>query len=217
VVYATGLNYVEHATEARRNPSEVPSCFIRTLGSVVGHRANVLRPVAVSTQLDFEIELGVVIGRPCHRISSEDAFDYLAGYTIFNDGSVRDYQKRSHLPTAGKNFHRSGSLGPWIVTLDELEDPDALHIETRVNGVVMQSANTREMTFDVRTTVSFFSEFAVLQPGDVIGMGTPAGIGFRRDPPVFLEPDDRLEFNIEGIGTLENRVVDEVAPSAGPR
>jgi 2-keto-4-pentenoate hydratase/2-oxohepta-3-ene-1,7-dioic acid hydratase in catechol pathway len=188
----------------------VPGLFMRTRDSLVGHRQDVLRPAAVSTDFDFEVELGVVIGKPCHRVSKEVALDYVAGYTIFNDGSVRDYQKQTELPTAGKNFFRSGSLGPWIVTLDEFADPEALEIETRVNGETMQAANTRDMIFDVRATISYFSEFAVLQPGDVIGTGTPAGIGFRRNPPVYLVPDDQLEFEIEGIGILENRVADEV-------
>jgi 2-keto-4-pentenoate hydratase/2-oxohepta-3-ene-1,7-dioic acid hydratase in catechol pathway len=215
VIYATGYNYAEHAAEASARTADVPNCFIRTHDTLVGHRENVVRPVGVSTQLDFEVELAVVIGKPCHRVAQSDALDHVAGFTILNDGSVRDYQKRTPNPTAGKNFHRSGSLGPWIVTLDEFADPEALDIGTRVNGAVMQSANTREMTFDVRTTISYFSEFAVLQPGDVIATGTPAGVGFRREPQVFLVPDDHIQFEIEGIGILENWVVDEVPAAVG--
>jgi 2-keto-4-pentenoate hydratase/2-oxohepta-3-ene-1,7-dioic acid hydratase in catechol pathway len=135
----------------------------------------------------------------------------VAGYACFNDGSLRDYQKRAPIPTAGKNFASSGSMGPWLVTKDEVPDPQSLSITTQLNGDTVQSASTDDMIFDVRYLVSYISEFAVLQPGDVIATGTPSGVGFRRDPQRFMVPGDELTIEFGGVGLLRNRVIDEQA------
>src|ERR1700722_10185718 len=209
-IYCVGLNYADHAAEAAADVPSAPGIFIRTAATVVGHQSPILRPSAVSTDLDFEGELAVVIGRPCHRVNADKALDFVAGYTIFNDGSLRDYQKRvSAFLTPGKNFFQSGSLGPWIVTADELGDPAGIQLTTRVNGRTVQSASTAEMIFDVPALISFVSEFAVLQPGDVIATCTPSGVGFRSNPPWFLDPGDVVAIELGGIGILENHVCEE--------
>jgi acylpyruvate hydrolase len=213
-LYCIGQNYADHVREIGGPLPEFPGVFIRTPASVVGHRQPVVRPVQVSTQLDFEGELAVVIGAPCHRVAASQALDYVLGYTICDEGSVRDYQKRvDAFLTSGKIFHHSGSLGPWVVTADEIPDPQALDLMTTVNDDVLQSANTSDMIFDVRTLVAYISDLVVLQPGDLIATGTPAGIGFRRTPKRFLNPGDRLAITIEGIGVLENTIVDEAPMS----
>jgi 2-keto-4-pentenoate hydratase/2-oxohepta-3-ene-1,7-dioic acid hydratase in catechol pathway len=209
-IYCVGLNYADHAAEAGADVPVAPGIFIRTAATVVGHQRPILRPSAVSTDLDFEGELAVVIGRPCHRVNAGTAEDFVAGYTVFNDGSVRDYQKRvSAFLTPGKNFFQSGSLGPWIVTAEELGNPARLDLTTRINGRTVQSASTAEMIFDVRALVSFVSEFAVLQPGDIIATGTPSGVGFRDNPPWYLVPGDIITIELGGIGILENSVREE--------
>jgi 2-keto-4-pentenoate hydratase/2-oxohepta-3-ene-1,7-dioic acid hydratase in catechol pathway len=209
-MYCVGLNYADHAAEAGAGVPSAPGIFIRAAATVVGHQSPILRPSAVSTDLDFEGELAVVIGRPCHRVSAETAPDFVAGFTILNDGSLRDYQKRvSAFLTPGKNFFQSGSLGPWIVTAEEIEDPADIQLTTRINGRTVQSASTAEMIFDVPALVSFVSEFAVLQPGDIIATGTPSGVGFRGNPPWFLTPGDVVTIELGGIGILENHVCEE--------
>ncbi len=208
-VYCVGRNYADHVAEMGVGLPEAPGIFIRLAATVVGHRQPVVRPIQVSDQLDFEGELAAVIGRPCHRVDPSHALDEVVGYTILNDGSVRDYQKRvSGFLTPGKNFDRSGSLGPWIVTADEIDDVQRLALRTTLNGDVMQAADTGDMIFDVATLVSFISEFASLQPGDVIATGTPSGVGVRREPPRFLVPGDELAIEIDGVGILENTVID---------
>lgn len=211
-LYCIGFNYAAHVAEGTGAIPEVPGIFIRTVGSLVGHLEPLRRPIGVSVQFDYEVELAVVIGRACHRIGREEALDYVAGYSILNDGSVRDFQIAATIPTAGKNFVASGSLGPWLVTGDEISDPNALALCTRLNGETVQESNTSEMIFDVPAIVAHLSQFAVLQPGDVIGTGTPAGVGFRRKPPRYLEPGETVSFEIEEIGTLTNPICDETAP-----
>jgi 2-keto-4-pentenoate hydratase/2-oxohepta-3-ene-1,7-dioic acid hydratase in catechol pathway len=156
------------------------------------------------------VELAVIIGSPCHRVGSEDARSYVGAYANFNEGSVRDYQKHTSVPTAGKNFPASGAMGPWIVTADEVPDPHVLAVSTTIDGEVMQSANTDDLIFDVDAVVSYISEFAHLQPGDVIATGTPSGIGFRRDPKRFLKPGETVTIEVEGLGKLVNVVRDEL-------
>jgi 2-keto-4-pentenoate hydratase/2-oxohepta-3-ene-1,7-dioic acid hydratase in catechol pathway len=165
-----------------------------------------IRP-RVSAQFDFEGELAVIIGRPGRHISAERALDYVAGYTCFVDGSVRDYQKFS--VTAGKNFSATGPLGPWLVTTDEIPDPGRLTLSTRLNGVEMQRASTADMIHSVSQIVAFCSSFTALSPGDVIAAGTPEGVGHRRSPPLWMKAGDLLEVEISGIGLLRARVVDE--------
>jgi 2-keto-4-pentenoate hydratase/2-oxohepta-3-ene-1,7-dioic acid hydratase in catechol pathway len=205
--FCIGRNYAEHAKEAGFDMSPVPIMFNRFISTLIGSGEDVLFPT-VSDQLDWEGELAVVIGRG-HRgpVAPERAMDLVFGYTAFNDITVRDFQFRTTQYLAGKNFRTSGPLGPVIVTRDSLDDPHRLQIVTRVNGVEMQNANTSTMHFDIPFIISHLSEFIDLQAGDVIAMGTPAGVGFKRKPPVFLKPGDTVEVEVEGIGTLVNHVV----------
>ncbi|MDB5729820.1 MAG: putative bifunctional enzyme with isomerase/decarboxylase [Noviherbaspirillum sp.] len=205
-VFCIGVNYRSHAAETGRDLPPRPSSFIRTHESIVAPGTPIVRP-AVSTHFDYEGELAAVIGTRAHRVSEQDALAYVAGYTCFNDGSVRDYQKFS--VTSGKNFDRSGSCGPWIVTADEIPDPTALTLVTRLNGVEVQRSGTDMLIYSIPLIVSFLSEITVLMPGDVIATGTPAGVGSRRVPPLWMKAGDRIEVEISGIGVLANTVKDE--------
>ena len=205
-----GLNYRDHALEGGNPIPDYPAVFLRTTTSLVAHGQPILRP-PVSDKLDYEAELAVVIGRTATRVAAGDALDHVAGYACFNDGSVRDYQRRSTQWTVGKNFDQTGGLGPDLVTADELPDgARGLGITSRVNGVVMQDGNTSDMIFDVATLVSLMSEVMTLEPGDVIATGTPAGVGYARKPPIFLKPGDVCEVTIDRIGTLSNPIRDAV-------
>lgn len=203
---AVGLNYVDHAAEGNFEPPKYPILFSRYPTSWVGHAAPLIRP-KVSTAFDYEGELVVVIGKGGRYISKADALSHVAGYSIFNEGSVRDYQMRAQQWTIGKNFDRSGSFGPLFITADELP-PGArgLQLQTNLNGQVMQDANTRDMIFDVATLIVTVSEAFALTPGDMIISGTPAGVGVARTPPVFLKPGDVCTVSIEGVGVLSNPV-----------
>jgi 2-keto-4-pentenoate hydratase/2-oxohepta-3-ene-1,7-dioic acid hydratase in catechol pathway len=167
----------------------------------------------VSEKFDWEAELAVVIGKRARHVTRENALDYVFGYAPFNDISVRDYQKRTPQWTIGKNFDRTGALGPLLVSADELP-PGAvgLRIQSRLNGQIMQDANTRDMIWDVAETIALLSECVTLEPGDVIAMGTPAGVGQARTPPVWMRHGDTIEIEIEGVGLLVNTIEDEVAP-----
>jgi 2-keto-4-pentenoate hydratase/2-oxohepta-3-ene-1,7-dioic acid hydratase in catechol pathway len=205
-VFCIGVNYKSHAAETGRELPPRPSAFIRTHESIVPPGAPVIRP-AVSTHFDYEGELTAVIGTRAHRVSEQDALSHVAGYTCFNDGSVRDYQKFS--VTAGKNFDRSGSCGPWIVTADEIPDPTKLTLMTRLNGVEVQRSGTDLLIYSIPLILSYLSEITVLMPGDLIATGTPAGVGARRTPPLWMKKGDRVEVEISGIGVLANTVEDE--------
>jgi 2-keto-4-pentenoate hydratase/2-oxohepta-3-ene-1,7-dioic acid hydratase in catechol pathway len=208
--WCIGLNYADHVAEqAGRAVAPYADIFIRLPDTFVGHGEPLLRPTDVSVDLDFEGELAVVIGKPGHRISREDALDHVFGYTLFNDGSLRDFQKRGPGLTPGKNFYHSGALGPWIITADEVPQPQELGYTTTLSGEVMQSANTRDMIFDIRAVIVAVSEFAHLQPGDVISTGTAAGVGFRRTPPRFMQPGETVRIEFDGVGVLENPIVEE--------
>lgn len=205
---AVGLNYVDHAAEGNFEPPKYPVLFHRFPSSWVGHGQPLVRP-HVSTQFDYEGELVIVIGKAGRYISKEKALDHVGGYSLFNDGSIRDYQFKSAQWMMGKNFDNSGSFGPEFVTPDELPPgASGLKLQTRLNGQVLQEANTRDMIFDVATLVSVCSEPFALQPGDIIIAGTPAGVGFARKPPVFMKAGDVCEVEIEGVGLLSNPVVD---------
>jgi 2-keto-4-pentenoate hydratase/2-oxohepta-3-ene-1,7-dioic acid hydratase in catechol pathway len=208
-IYCVGFNYAAHVAEAGAKIPSHPELFMRTHNSVAGHLQPIVRP-PVSDMLDWEAELAIVIGRPCHRVSPEQAADYIAGYTCFNDGSLRDYQKHTAFPTPGKNFAASGAMGPWLVTADEVPEPQALRITTTIGDEVVQSANTDDMIFKIGEMVSYISDFAYLQPGDVIATGTPSGVGFRRSPQRFLKPGEVLTIEFEGVGSLQNTIVDEI-------
>jgi len=208
---AVGLNYRDHAAEGQMAVPTYPVLFHRYPSSWVGHGQPLVRP-RVSTQFDYEGELVVVIGKAGRYIPKERALEYVAGYSVFNDGSVRDYQLRTTQWMIGKNFDQTGGFGPEFVTADELE-PGAvgLRLQTRLNGAVLQDANTRDMVFDVATLVSASSEPFELQPGDIIISGTPAGVGFARKPQVFMKPGDVCEVEIEGVGMLRNPIIAEAA------
>lgn len=208
--FCIGRNYAEHAKEAGFDMSPIPIMFNRYTATLIGSGADVLYP-RVSEQLDWEGELAVVIGRS-HRgqIPRERAMEHVFGYTAFNDITVRDYQFRTTQYLAGKNFRTSGPLGPVIVTADALDDPHGVQIVTRVNGTEMQNANTSTMHFDIPFIINHLSEFIDLEAGDVIAMGTPAGVGFKRKPPLFLKVGDTVEVEVEGIGRLVNQVVADV-------
>ena len=209
-IICLGLNYAEHAAEGGREKPDYPNFFMRGATSLVGHGRPVIRP-RVSEQFDFEAELAAVIGRTVPRhVGRGDALGYVAGYSCFNDVSVRDYQRRTPQWTIGKNFDATGPFGPAFVTADELPPGAAgLAIASRLNGQTMQSANTRDMIFPVDETIALLSECLTLEAGDVLVMGTPAGVGFARTPPVWMKPGDTIEIEIEGVGRLVNPVAAE--------
>jgi 2-keto-4-pentenoate hydratase/2-oxohepta-3-ene-1,7-dioic acid hydratase in catechol pathway len=205
-ILCAGINYRSHAAETGRDIPKAPSMFVRFTDTLVGHEGEMIRPT-VSECFDFEGELAIVIGRAGRHIKPEHALDYVAGYTCFVDGSVRDYQKIS--VTSGKNFPATGPLGPWIVTTDEIPDPARLTLTTRLNGTEMQRSGTDMLIHSVPEIIAFCSDFTPLSPGDVIATGTPEGVGHRRTPPLWMKAGDALEVEISGIGTLRTRVVDE--------
>lgn len=207
-ILCVGRNYGKHAAEAGRPISEIPIIFSRFAKTLVEPGGNVVVPT-VSEQLDWEGELAVIIGKPGRHVSRADAMDYVAGYSIFNDVTVRDYQFRITQYTAGKNFSRSGPFGPYLVLADEVADPHNLDIKTRLNGEIVQDGNTNEMLFDIPAIIEHVSEFVELEAGDVIPMGTPAGVGFTRTPPRFLQSGDVISVEVEGLGTLTNPVINE--------
>jgi acylpyruvate hydrolase len=203
-----GLNYRDHAAEGGNVAPEYPAFFLRASTSLLDPGAPLLRPCC-SDKLDFEAELAVVIGRTARGRTLDDALACVGGYSIFNDGTLRDYQRRSTQWTIGKNFDATGPLGPWVVTPDELPlGASGLSIQSRLNGQVMQDANTRLMITSVAQAIVHLSEAMTLEVGDVIAMGTPAGVGYARKPPVFMRHGDTIEIEIEGIGILSNPVED---------
>ncbi|HKK27132.1 MAG TPA: fumarylacetoacetate hydrolase family protein [Gemmatimonadota bacterium] len=208
-VLCLGLNYAAHAAESGHEPPEHPAVFMRSRTSLVGHGRPILRP-RLSRQLDFEGELAVVIGRTARHVPEEEALAHVAGYACFDDASVRDVQYWTGQWTLGKNFDATGGFGPCLTTADEVPPGAAgLRITTRVDGRVMQDATTSDMLFSVPVIVSLLSEICTLEPGDVIVTGTPPGVGKARTPPVWLEPGNVVEVEIEGVGLLMNRVADE--------
>ena len=200
-----GVNYMPHIKEMGRERPERPVVFVRFGDSIVGHGRALEKP-RESEQFDFEGELAVVIGKRARRVGKERALDYVAGYSCFNDGSLRDYQRHSPQFTPGKNFHASGSFGPWLVTTDEIPDPRKLFLTTRLNGTVMQHESVGELCFDVPQLIEYCSTWTQLEPGDVIVTGTPGGVGAGRKPPVWMKPGDSIEVEISAIGTLRNSV-----------
>lgn len=206
-IICLGVNYVDHAKEGGNTVADYPALFLRCSTSLLGHGA-ALRVPRVSDKLDFEAELAVVIGQPMQGVSESAALDHVFGYACFNDATLRDYQRRTTQWTIGKNFDATGGFGPCLVTADELPPGcTGLRIESRLNGRVMQSANTSDMVFGVARTLALLSECMTLEPGDVVVMGTPAGVGYARTPPVWMKAGDTIEIDIEGVGLLSNRVI----------
>ena len=205
-ILCVGINYRDHAAETGRDSMSNPQMFLRLVNTLVGHDGEMVRP-KVSTHFDFEGELTAVIGKGGRHIKESDALSHVAGYTCFVDGSVRDWQK--HSVTSGKNFIGTGPLGPWMVTTDEIPDPTRLTLMTRLNGREMQRSGTDMLIYSVARIIAYVSGFTPLAPGDVIATGTPAGVGHRRTPPVWMKAGDVIEVEITGIGTLRSRIVDE--------
>lgn len=210
-IFCIGLNYADHAAENNLEVPDYPIVFVRFASGLIGHGAPMIRP-NVSDMLDYEAELAVIIGRRGRHISAADALDYVAGYSVFNDGSVRDFQTKTTQWTIGKNFDGTAGFGPFLVTPEELPKGAAgLKIETRVNGDVMQSSSTGNLIFDVATLIETISAAITLEPGDVIATGTPAGVAIARNPSVYMKPGDVCEIEIEGVGLLVNPIEQERA------
>jgi 2-keto-4-pentenoate hydratase/2-oxohepta-3-ene-1,7-dioic acid hydratase in catechol pathway len=205
-ILCVGINYRSHAAEHGHAVAEKPNIFTKFTDCLAAHEGVMWRPKA-SQQLDFEGELVVVMGKGGRAIASADALSYVAGYTCFCDGSVRDFIKASLI--TGKNFPMTSPLGPWMVTADEIPDPSKLTLTTRLNGQVMQHSGTDMLMHDVPALIAYCSAFTALSPGDIIATGTPEGIGARRNPPVWMKAGDVLEVEISSIGTLRNRIVNE--------
>ncbi|XWN30098.1 MAG: fumarylacetoacetate hydrolase family protein [Devosia sp.] len=211
-IVCLGLNYVDHVKEGGYDIPEYPALFMRSRTSLMPAGAPMVRP-SISERLDYEAELMVIIGRGGKHIAEDNALDHVFGYTIFNDGSVRDYQRKTHQWTAGKNFDATGAVGPVVVTPDELPAGAAgLKIGTRVGDEVLQSASTSDMMWPVARTLSILSQYTTLEPGDFIAMGTPPGVGHARTPPRWLRPGETVEVEIEGIGVCANPIVAEAEP-----
>jgi acylpyruvate hydrolase len=213
-ILCIGLNYADHTKESPYDQPDYPTIFPRYNSSLIGHNAPMIRPL-ISDSLDYEGELAVILGSGGRHIPKQRALSCVAGYSIFNDGSVREYQFKSPQWTVGKNFDGTGAFGPEFVTADELPAGGVgLKLETRLNGRTVQSANTSDMLHDVASLISIISEAITLEPGDVIVSGTPAGIGWAREPRLIMRQGDVCEVEIEGLGVLRNVVADESAPQS---
>jgi acylpyruvate hydrolase len=208
-IICVGLNYVDHSIESGFVVPSYPTIFARFSSTLIGAGASILRPT-VSTQLDYEGEMVAIIGKGGRHIAEDDALDHVIGYSIFNEASVRDFQTKSPQWTVGKNFDNTGAFGPYVVTADELPPGGkGLHIQTRLNGTVVQDASTDSMVFSVARLISILSEAITLSPSDIIVTGTPAGVGMARKPQLFMKHGDVCEVEIEKIGVLRNKVEDE--------
>ncbi len=205
-VFCVGLNYKTHVAEMKRADSEHPAIFTRFADSLSAHGAPLPKPGA-TTRFDFEGELAVIIGKGGRNIRQADAWDHIAGYACFNDGSARDWQRHTHQWTPGKNFPASGPLGPFMATRKAIPDVNLLTLETRLNGEVMQRASVADLIFTLPEIIEYLSGFTPLSPGDVIATGTPGGVGDKREPAVYMKAGDVIEVEITGLGTLRNAVV----------
>jgi 2-keto-4-pentenoate hydratase/2-oxohepta-3-ene-1,7-dioic acid hydratase in catechol pathway len=209
-ILCLGLNYLEHAKEGGHARPQFPSVFLRCLTSLVPHQAPILRPSASET-LDYEAELVAIIGRRAKHVTPADVLACVAGYACFNDGSIREFQRRTSQWDMGKNFDRTGGFGPWLVSADELPaGAKGLHIESRLNGKVLQSGNTANMMFSVAETIVDLTRGITLEPGDLVVTGTPSGVGHARKPPLWMRHGDVCEIEIEGVGVLCNPIADEI-------
>jgi 2-keto-4-pentenoate hydratase/2-oxohepta-3-ene-1,7-dioic acid hydratase in catechol pathway len=216
-ILCVGVNYLDRNEEYKDDSERprYPSIFMRTPGSVVGHGQPIVRP-AESAQLDYEGEIAIVIGAPGRRIPAASASTHIAGLTCMNEGTIRDWLRHGKFNvTQGKNFDRTGSIGPWLVTADEFSGYDHLTVTTRVNGELRQHDSTSRLLFSFPYLITYISTWTTLRPGDVIATGTPTGAGARFDPPRYLRPGDRVEVEVSGVGTLANPVVDEDAGRGG--
>ena len=208
-IVCIGLNYHAHVEETGRTVTEKPTLFLRMPESQVGAEQDILRP-AESHRLDYEGEIAVIIGKGGRRIQAEDAWGHIAGYSCYNEGSVRDWQVATSQWTPGKNFYRTGAFGPWMVTADEIAPNQNMTLVTRLNGQEMQRATTDMMIHSIPAQIAFISTFIPLLPGDVLVTGTPGGVGNKRDPQVFMKPGDVVEIDIDAVGVLRNTIADDV-------
>ena len=206
-IVCVGLNYQEHVVETGRDNTEQPAIFLRLPESQIGHKQPIVRP-RESKNLDFEAEIAVIIGTPGRRISQQNAYKHVAGYSCYNDGSVRDWQRHTIQWTAGKNFPQTGGFGPWMVTADEIPPGTTMTLSCRLNGERMQHASTEQMIFKIPKIIEYVSTWTTLVPGDVLVTGTPGGVGARRNPPIWMKPGDKVEIEIDKVGVLENSIAD---------
>lgn len=209
-IVCVGLNYADHVRETGRELTESPALFLRVSESQIGHGQNIVRPPE-SHRLDYEGEIAVVIGKGGRRISEADSWSHIAGYSCYNDGSIRDWQVSTTQWTAGKNFWRTGGFGPWMVTADEIKPDQKMTLITRLNGQELQRATTDMMIHSIPRQIAYISTFIPLEPGDVIVTGTPGGVGNKRTPQVFMKPGDVVEIEVDAVGILRNGIVDDVA------
>ena len=209
-IVCVGMNYRDHVAEVGRTVTEKPALFARFAGSQVGHLQPLVKP-AVSDDFDYEGELAVVIGKQGRHILAEHGLEYVAGYSCYNEGSVRDWQRHTSQFLAGKSFAGTGAFGPWLVTADEIPDPSRLTLETRLNRQVVQHTTTDLMINSIPEQIAYISVMLPLLPGDVIVSGTPGGVGLKRSPQLFMRPGDVAEVEISGIGVLRNPVMAEAA------
>jgi len=210
-VICLGLNYMEHVKEGmnRDNVPKFPTIFMRCQTSLVPHQQAIIRPKVTET-LDYEAEMVVIVGKRARHLTVDNAYSCIAGFSVFNEGSVREFQRKTTQWDMGKNFDHTGGFGPWMITADEVPPGGkGLKIQTRLNGQTMQSDNTNNMMFPVAETIAYVTQGMTLEPGDVIVTGTPSGVGFARKPPVWMKQGDTCEVDIEGIGVLVNPIEDE--------
>src|SRR3954453_19430466 len=206
-IVCVGLNYQDHVVETGRDNTEQPAIFLGVPDSQVGHRQPILRP-RESTHMDFEAEIAVIIGKGGRRISQKDSWNHIAGYSCYNDGSVRDWERHTIQGTAGKNFTQTGGFGPWMVTADEIPPNTKMTLSCRLNGERMQHATTEQMIFKIPKIIEYVSTWTPLLAGDVLVTGTPGGVGARRTPPLWMKPGDKVEIEIDKVGVLENSIAD---------
>lgn len=207
-IFCIGLNYGDHVRETGRQVTETPTIFLRLPDSQVAHGQDIVRP-AESHRLDYEAEIAVIIGKGGRRIKEEDAWSHIAGYSCYNDGSVRDWQVATSQWTPGKNFYKTGGFGPWMVTSDEIAPAQVMRLQTVLNGQVLQDSTTDKMIHSIPRQIAYISTFIPLSPGDVIVTGTPGGVGNKREPQIFMKPGDVCEIAVDAIGTLRNGIRDE--------
>ena len=208
-IICIGQNYAAHRDEMGGASTSSPLIFTRFPSSIVGHNEVLIKPPE-SEQFDFEGELAVIIGSTGRRIAPENALSHIAGYSCFMDGSIRDYQIHTTQYIPGKNFEQSGSFGPWMLSADEIPNPNSgLSLQTRLNGELVQETTTDLMIFDIPTVIAYLSTFTTLEPGDVIASGTPGGVGYKRKPQLFMKPGDKIEVKIENVATLTNSIIAE--------
>lgn len=208
-ILCVGLNYATHVKETGREQKEHPAIFVRYADSLVADGQPMVKP-AVTTRFDYEGELAVIIGKPCHKVARADAQAYIGGYAVFNDGTARDWQRHNIQFTPGKTFPGTGGFGPALVTPDEVGDIGALRVQTRLNDELVQDQPISDMIWDIGAIIEYISAFTPLAPGDVIATGTPGGVGDKRTPPLYMKDGDKIEVEIGRIGKLVNRIIDEI-------